>query len=171
MLSWFKKSQSLIFQERIVDSHRTDIFVQPPKAKKIADINYFDVTEQTLTPEFAEYCKKYYSQYIRPNHYYIHFSFMSPPAGKIYESDTKIEITEYNVCWGNCDYGYIQNPKNNREYIPLKPVFRILCELMDETNKPYTVNVNLVKYNTTEWEQDNMLLTFSFVQQPKLYNL
>lgn len=166
---WFnKKSNSDIFRERIVSSYN-DIFVQPPKVERIENPNgdvfsYLNINDQTFTPEFAEHCKKHYSQYINPKKYYIQFSFMAAPMGRTFESDTRIEVIDYSVCWGNCDWGYISNPKNHREYIPMKPVFKILCELMNETNKPYVVNVNVVKFNVHDWEQDNMLLTFSFIQ-------
>lgn len=169
MWRWFHKSDSDIIRERIVSSCRSDIFVQPPRIDRVGkenenSISYIDIHYQTFTPEFAEYCKQYYSKYICTESYYIQFSFMSPPCGRTYENDTNIEIVDYSVCWGNCDYGFIKNPKNNREYIPMRQVFPILCELMNETKLPYTVNVNTVKYNTKEWKQDNMLLTFSFVQ-------
>ena len=174
MFSWFRKSKNEILYERIVSAHRCDIFVQPPKEEIIElknetndVIRRFPLEKQEFTPEFRKYCKEYYSKYIRPDNYYIQFSFMAPFLGKTYENDTKIEIIDYRVCWGNCDYGYIDNPKNNREYIPMKPVFDILCELMNETGRPYTVNVNMVKHHSTELQQDNMLLTFCFVQNSK----
>ena len=163
MWLFYKKSKSDIIRNRIVSSERSDIFVQPPKYECAG---YIDIRNQTFTEEFAEYCKQYYSKFIRPDkQYYIQFSFMCPPCGRTYESDTRIEIVDYSVCWGNCDFGYIQSPMNNLEYIPMKQVFRILKGLMDETNRPYVVNVNTIKFNVEEWEQDNMLLTFMFVQK------
>lgn len=165
-----KKSDSDIIRQRIVSVDRSDIFVQPPIITNFGDdLKVVRLDEQKFTPEFAAYCKQHYSKYISPNSYYIQFSFMDTPHGRTWESDTGIKIVDYTVCWRNCDYGYILSPKNHKEYIPMKQVFQIMCELMDETGKPYVANVQRVKLNEKEWEQDNMILTFMFVQNSKTW--
>lgn len=162
---WFfnRKSKSDIIRERIVSHDRSDIFVQSPKGKDYL----ISMLDNQFAPEFATYCKQYYSKIIRDKVYYIQLSFMSAPHGLTRETDTNLEIIDYSVCWDNRVYGYIANPKNHLEYIPMRHVFPILCEILKETGRAYTINISTVKYNIHDWEQDNMLLTIAFVHQSK----
>lgn len=111
--------------------------------------------------------KKFIDENYRQNSYpggYIEFACMLPKCGSTYY-DYREEINRFNI-GDHIDIAYIRHPFTPDHYISLKPVISIIQCALFAHNITYVMHFERIKFNFYEWEEDNAVLKFLFVQSP-----
>ena len=158
--SSYQQEESIEIRNKIVGNARHDIIHNPEKKS---------IQEAEFTKVFAEYCKKFYEseikfQLIRRDNLYIEFECMLPNCCETRISKTnKIVTNRFNV-GDDISIAFIKNHNNRNEYIPLKPVFEIIRNILEDMNITYIVSFERLVYNTRYWEESNAVLIIYIVQ-------
>ena len=127
------------------------------------------VHEMVFTDFFADYCQKYYesnihSQMIQRDQLHIEYECMLPPCGTTRDATTGKNLTSRFHVGDSINCAYIRNPTNRNEYLPLRPIFEIIRNILENKNLTYIVMFERLTYNTMHWEEGNAALIIYMVQ-------
>jgi len=132
------------------------------------------IQSSRLTDEFAHFCRNKYQELIerqlKDNHgLYVKFDCMLPPCHKTYDERhgklLRWECTNQFNTGDSIDVAFIKHPTTEDIYLPLRPIFAVIQDIMASLGKPYIVSFERLVFNIRYWEEENAVLGFYVVQQ------
>lgn len=131
------------------------------------------IQNSELTENFAKFCHNSYTEIIKKqldnNHgLYVVFDCMLPPCCRTFDErygkHLRWDCTNQFNTGDSIDIAFIRHPDNHEIYLPLRPIFKIMQDIMKSLGKPYIVSFDRLVYNTRYWEEENAVLKFYIIQ-------